>query len=214
MWCLAELLEGSVADLFKLVNKSRIRVNWHIICQIALDAAEAVLYLHNFRPQILHRDLKSENLLLDANFRCKLSDFGLSRQFDIASPGSLTVCGSLLWVAPEIFRGEYYTDKVDVYSFAIVLWELCCLKKPYEGIDIIELPYYVGKLGKRPDENMLSHVPPSYTNLMKACWHSDPSVRPSFREICQQLVALLDQEDKMAVPVETNIPFEAALVQR
>ena len=110
--------------------------------------AEACKYLHAREPKIVHRDLKSENLLINDQFTAKVSDFGLSRFIDLDA--KMTVCGTPSWVAPEIFREERYTEKVDVYSYAILLWELITQDKPHYGFDAIQLPYLVGKEKLRP----------------------------------------------------------------
>jgi len=147
--------------------------------KIAHDSARACEYLHNLSPKILHRDLKAENLLLDSSFNCKLTDFGLSRGYETKSV--MTVCGTPCWVAPEIFKGEPYTEAVDVYSFGVVLWELFCFEKPYQDQDCVELPYLVAKKGLRPGR--LKHCPDSINNLMEDCWHGEMNHRPAFTEI-------------------------------
>ncbi len=118
-----ELCPGSVASLLKMARHHKINVTWRMVLGIAKDAAKACLYLHTLTPQILHRDLKAENLLTDKNFHGKLTDFGLSRTVKNPSAAAqMTFCGSPSWVAPEVFRGEAYTEKVDVYSYGVVLW--------------------------------------------------------------------------------------------
>ena len=78
-----ELMSGSVSTLLKMIHKSKNHnLSWRLVFGIALDASRGVEYLHNMTPQIIHRDLKAENLLLDEDFRCKISDFGLSRVFE------------------------------------------------------------------------------------------------------------------------------------
>ena len=119
-YCLVfEKLEGNVATLLRAVRKDQVAITFRVCLGIAKDAAQAVGYLHRRTPPILHRDLKAENLLLEGNFRCKLTDFGLSRTFSADRPSKMTVCGTPSWVAPEVFRGEEYSEKVDVYSFGV-----------------------------------------------------------------------------------------------
>ncbi len=218
---LLESCEGSVASLLKLVRRKKCAVTWRICLTIAKDAAEAVAYLHGMNPPIIHRDLKAENFLLTSNFRCKLTDFGLSRPLPTTSSKSsrnikdssalqtdtkhiqpeqessrkavMTVCGTPCWVAPEIFRNEPYNEKVDVYSFGIVLWELFTGKKPHSDRECSTLPYLVGRKGLRPP--LLPHCPDSLNDLMRQCWHESDHLRPSFNEI---LISLDNIEKEIA----------------
>ncbi len=81
-----------------------------------------MMYLHSRMPRIVHRDLKSMNILLDQEWRAKISDFGMSRFLD--STKTMTRCGSPAWEAPEILRAERYTELCDVYSFAVIVVEM------------------------------------------------------------------------------------------
>jgi len=91
----------------------------------ATDAAQGMNYLHTFSPPIIHRDLKSHNLLVDENFCVKVTDFGLAKL--MSTETAKTFCGTMPWTAPEIFKSDGYTTKADIYSFGtafccIVLW--------------------------------------------------------------------------------------------
>lgn len=180
---LFELCEGSVGSLLSTVKRHEINITWGMCLKIAHDCADAMDYLHTLSPKILHRDLKAENLLLDKQFNCKLTDFGLSRGYEAKSV--MTVCGTPCWVAPEIFKGEAYTEAVDVYSYAVVLWELFCFEKPYAEQDAVELPFLVAKEGLRPP--LLTHCPKRLNDLMVQSWDSDMNARPSFKLIKEAL---------------------------
>lgn len=188
---LFELAAGSVGSLLKQVENKEVQVTWRMAFQIAVDAAEACVYLHQLEPKIIHRDLKAENLLLDEGFRCKLSDFGLSRVYE-KNNNHMTICGTPCWVAPEIFRGDPYTERVDVYSFGIVLWELFSFTKPYKDQDAMELPFQVAKKGLRPP--MLLHCPPSLNELMTKCWEDRQELRPTMQELLDLLEGPVNEQ--------------------
>src|SRR4051812_10530660 len=103
-------------------------------------------YLHTYEPLIIHRDLKSHNLLVDKNFNLKVTDFGLAK-FQVDHDPSTTFCGTLPWTAPEVFLGVGYSEKADVYSYAIVLWELVTRTEPYLGYNKPQIIVGVTKEG-------------------------------------------------------------------
>ncbi|RHZ14128.1 hypothetical protein DYB37_006328 [Aphanomyces astaci] len=207
-YCLiTELCEGSVLDLLKLVESKKARATWGLTLDIANDCASACHYLHSLNPIVLHRDIKAENLLITELFRCKLSDFGLSRSLEKDAIAN-TVCGTPRWVAPEVYRGDVYSEKIDIYSYGIVLWELFCFKKPYLDQDPINLPYMVVHKNLRPP--LCAHIPTVLHDLMKACWHPDPSQRPSFHEIR----GLLDAARKqviLSLSIDTTVSYDEAV---
>ncbi|DBA03212.1 TPA: hypothetical protein N0F65_003932 [Lagenidium giganteum] len=188
---LMELCAGSVVDLLKLAQGRKFNITWGLTLDIALDCAKACAYLHGLDPI-------GENLLLTEQFKCKLSDFGLSRSLERNS-NAQTMCGTPRWLAPEVFRGEDYTEKVDVYSYGIVLWELFCFKKPYLDQDPINLAYLVAHEELRPP--LCEHIPDILHRLMETCWHASPMKRPSFPSVIQLI------EEAKAV-VTLNLPID------
>merc|ERR1719159_2231621 len=155
-------------------------------------------YLHAFEPQIIHRDLKSLNLLLaeqvlDESHEpiVKVSDFGLSRMKDSvvdADWGKMTMAaGTCHWMAPEVFTGTRYDAKVDVYSYAMILFEIICREIPFEDVE----PASIGRLlvqGQRPDlEAVPPDCPPNLLELMQQCWSHLPEERPSFAAIVDRV---------------------------
>lgn len=155
---------------------------------IAMDAAFGMEYLH--RKNIVHFDLKCENLLV--NMRdpqrpvCKIGDLGLSKvkQHTLVSGG---VRGTLPWMAPELLSGKsnMVTEKIDVYSFGIVMWELVTGEEPYADMHCASI------IGGIVNNTLRPQIPtwcdPEWKSLMESCWASDPAQRPSFSEISQKL---------------------------
>ncbi|GMH66547.1 hypothetical protein TL16_g04456 [Triparma laevis f. inornata] len=182
---ISELCEGNVVDLLNLLSGRKINVTWRLLWGIANGAASALNYLHfENETQIIHRDVKAENLLLTE----KLTDFGLSRVVDVGKNNQakhMTMCGTPSWVAPEIFKGEAYNQKIDVYSYGIVLWELFCFRIPYKDEDPVKLPYKVALDNKRPP--LAPHIPQKFAALMEICWAADPKSRPEMDEVLRIL---------------------------
>ncbi|XBH77539.1 hypothetical protein VPH35_104006 [Triticum aestivum] len=108
-------------------------LSWHIRMKIALDTARGLEYLHEHcNPPIIHRDLKSSNILLDSDFNAKISDFGLAVTSGNRSKGNLKLSGTLGYVAPEYLLDGKLTEKSDVYAFGVVLLELLLGRRPVE----------------------------------------------------------------------------------
>mmetsp|Transcript_103225 Transcript_103225/g.322971 ORF Transcript_103225/g.322971 Transcript_103225/m.322971 type:complete len:301 (+) Transcript_103225:68-970(+) len=184
-----------------LHNRDDFELEWAQQHKMCVDVARAMDYLHRFNPQIIHRDLKSLNLLLTRPLHssrdvplAKVSDFGMSRMKDQAPEsdwGKMTnAAGTCHWMAPEVFTGTSYDEKVDVYSYAMILFEIVCREIPFEE----EEPAIVGRLtveGERPD---LEAVPPDcpapLRALMIQCWDHEPKRRPPFDEILKTLLSI------------------------
>jgi mitogen-activated protein kinase kinase kinase 9 len=96
---------------------------------MALEAARGVHYLHSCNPPVLHRDLKSLNLLLDESGRVKLADFGWTKGLDNYMTGKI---GTYQWMAPEVIASQKYSEKADVFSYGIILWEIASREPPFK----------------------------------------------------------------------------------
>eukprot|EP00927_Polykrikos_kofoidii_P039463 TRINITY_DN33845_c0_g1_i1.p2 TRINITY_DN33845_c0_g1~~TRINITY_DN33845_c0_g1_i1.p2 ORF type:complete len:306 (+),score=51.34 TRINITY_DN33845_c0_g1_i1:126-1043(+) len=183
-----------------LHNNFHVQLVWEQMLRMCHNTAVAMDYLHSFSPQIIHRDLKSLNLLLDQPVRSpsdpvmvKVTDFGLARMLE-QTDGALTGgVGTPYWMAPEVFAGARYNEKIDVYSFGMVLYEIFCRAIPFDNVE----PHQVRSLvmnGQLPDLELVPRDCPR--SLLKAfigmCWDKDPNARPSFGEVLQ-LVAGLDE---------------------
>ncbi|KAK3118465.1 hypothetical protein QOZ80_9BG0699500 [Eleusine coracana subsp. coracana] len=169
---------GSLFDF--LHNKHNI-LDLPAVLKFALDVCRGMSYLH--QKGIVHRDLKSANLLLDKDHVVKVADFGLARFQD--QVGAMTAeTGTYRWMAPEVINHEPYDNKADVYSFALVLWELMTSKIPYTSMTPVQAAVGVRK-GLRPQLPENAH--PRLVNLVQRCWEPIPSDRPSFSDIIAEL---------------------------
>ncbi|EAY03364.1 TKL family protein kinase [Trichomonas vaginalis G3] len=144
---------------------------------IAMGIASAMATLHSM--SIIHRDLKSMNILLDSEFYPRICDFGIAR-FNQNDEKLTMRLGTPHWMAPESLYGEGYGFPVDVYSFAMVLYELLTFKLPWAGMDALAVTRAVVIEKKRP---ILPKCPAPLKNLICRCWDQDPNQRPTFAEI-------------------------------
>jgi serine/threonine protein kinase len=162
--------------------------------KIAFDIARAMQFLHSLH--IIHRDLKTLNVLLDADGRARVCDFGLSRLAEADGPMTCGM-GTKQWMAPELFDlNSYYTNKVDVYAYGIVLWELVTGKLPYLGIEDAQIRIQVAENDLRPC--VPRDCPNKLRRLIERCWARDPNSRPTFDEIIGEFrdgVALLGSDE-------------------
>lgn len=176
-----ELLQMS---LFDLLHNTKVKLNWKLRFKIAIDTATGMNFLHLSKPVIIHRDLKSANLLLDKHYGVKISDFGLSRVK--AQQYTMTAqVGTFQWMAPEVISSGNYTEKADVYSFGIILWEMIARKIPFYGMNGVQCSVAVSTQGLRPEIPM--NTPPDIAKLIRTCWDVDPDLRPSFDQIVKEL---------------------------
>lgn len=173
--------------LFDVLHQSQLRITWPMRRRFALDTCRGMRYLHD--SKLLHRDLKSSNLMLDNDFACKVGDFGLTR----TSAGTAAVqmtgqCGTFQYMAVEVLANKPYSEKADVFSFGILLWEMVARKLPYFGMQPMQVGIAVVQQGLRP--TIPPRTPPPLSKLMRACWDSDPNRRPSFAQLVQMLEAM------------------------
>lgn len=148
----------------------------------AFDIARGMQFLH--KKQIVHRDLKSLNILLDQDHHIRICDFGFSRHASDSSLMSQNI-GTPHWMAPEILSTTMnYTSKVDVYAYGIVLWEIATGQTPYQGKDSMRIINDVRFNDSRPF--LPADINPPMRDLITQCWDRDPDVRPTFDEIVRK----------------------------
>jgi len=199
-------------SLFDLLYNSKQELSLRQIVKILADVAAGMKALHSNRPPILHRDLKSSNVLLTKPIRskdqepfAKVADFGLARTTSEAATKTLAAMtvgvGTWRWMAPEVFENEdsgSYDYRVDVFSFAMLIYEMITRKLPYCD----KFPSETGEdprialhicMGMRPEVVHNPDIPAALADLMKQAWASEPSERPDFNNIESMLRGLLGQ---------------------
>ncbi|KAH0947764.1 hypothetical protein HN011_002296 [Eciton burchellii] len=150
--------------------------------------AAGMAYLHAHK--IIHRDLKSPNVLIGQGEIVKISDFGTSRQWNEIST-KMTFVGTVAWMAPEVIRNEPCSEKVDIWSYGVVLWELLSGEIPYKDVDSSAVMWGVGSNSLRLP--IPANCPEGYGLLIKQCWAAKPRNRPSFKLIEMHLaIAAVD----------------------
>ncbi|RLN28217.1 dual specificity protein kinase shkD isoform X2 [Panicum miliaceum] len=172
-------------SLFRLLQRSGTKLDVRRRIHMALDIARGMNYLHHSSPPIIHRDLKSSNLLVDKNWTVKVADFGLSRLKRETFLTTKTGKGTPQWMAPEVLRNEPSDEKSDVYSYGVILWELVTQKIPWENLNSMQVIGAVGFMNQRLD--IPSDVDPQWTSIILSCWESNPQQRPSFLELLERL---------------------------
>ncbi|KAK8914622.1 Serine/threonine-protein kinase EDR1 [Platanthera zijinensis] len=181
-------------SLYRLLHRPNVKLEEKRRMKMALDVAKGMNYLHTSQTTIVHRDLKSPNLLVDRNWVVKVCDFGLSRLKHHTFLSSKSTAGTPEWMAPEVLRNEPSNEKCDVYSFGVILWELATLRMPWSGMNPMQVVGAVGYQNKRLD--IPPEIDPMASKIITDCWESDPSQRPSFA----QLLPHLKQLGRLVVP--------------
>jgi len=186
--CMEYLQEGSL--YYAIAIKSRIFINYEIQILIA-GMIKGMKYLHD-EQNIVHRDLKSANVLLKKDIEGALHpvicDFGWSKILEATDGKMESFAGTPYWMAPEILRSEKYDNKCDVYSFGLIVWEIVNRKIPFEDLGIIDLQQKVGNEGMRPENSSKPNMNDKIFFLIEESWKQDPLKRPSFSEIYSKYI--------------------------
>mmetsp|Transcript_37370 Transcript_37370/g.90831 ORF Transcript_37370/g.90831 Transcript_37370/m.90831 type:complete len:987 (-) Transcript_37370:55-3015(-) len=172
---------------------------------VSISIANAMTYLHSRR--IIHRDLKPGNILCDGNvaggqFTVKVTDFGIATTFDDEygdepeqssdyTPLDLTgETGTYRWMAPECIRHEKYSYRCDVYSFAVMMWQLVSREEPFNNVGAVEAAELTALEGKRSPMPPL--IPERVKSIIETNWDDDPMKRWDFGKMSQEIRSLRD----------------------
>ncbi|KAE9112472.1 hypothetical protein PF010_g10434 [Phytophthora fragariae] len=218
VWILSEYLNNGDVDLMLKATRSGTKphIGWHRMVRIALDAAQGIEFLQ--QRHIVHRDIKSSNILLDDQHRAKLCDFGFAveikpveattHESDASKQRRKSYCGTDAYMAPEMFLDEDYDQSVDIFSFGVVLMEmLCCRVANADGF-LVRLPQYKFQVLLPEFRDALSaSCPPALAALAEKCVSFEPSERPLIGTIVRTLEDALKQtSNSLHVSVEL-VPF-------
>jgi hypothetical protein len=222
-----ELIDGGT--LYDKLHEDRGPFDESELLQYALDVAMGMEYLHAWEPPILHRDLKSPNIMVgktDNNKEIlKITDFGLARMKGVGvdmKTQVMTQAGTPYWSAPEVLSGKIYNETADVYSAAMVFYEIWARKVPFKDMDPMEVGVQVttkDATGKflRPEleaDSLKATQPCPIIELVEKMWDDDPVARPTFPEICDSILATaskkgltLRDDRKFAKPKEIEFDW-------
>ncbi|XP_060031525.1 mitogen-activated protein kinase kinase kinase 9 isoform X2 [Erinaceus europaeus] len=171
------------------------RVPPDILVSWAVQIARGMNYLHDEAiVPIIHRDLKSSNILIlqkvengDLSDKVlKITDFGLAREWHRTT--KMSAAGTYAWMAPEVIRASMFSKGSDVWSYGVLLWELLTGEVPFRGIDGLAVAYGVAM--NKLALPIPSTCPEPFAKLMEDCWNPDPHARPSFTNILDQLTTI------------------------
>uniref|UniRef100_A0A8C7LD24 Mitogen-activated protein kinase kinase kinase 20 n=1 Tax=Oncorhynchus kisutch TaxID=8019 RepID=A0A8C7LD24_ONCKI len=164
----------------------------------AMEIAKGMHYLHSEAPvKVIHRDLKSRNVVVTADNVLKICDFGASRFHSHTTHMSLV--GTFPWMAPEIIQSLPVSETCDTYSYGVVLWEMLTREIPFKGLEGLQVAWLVVEKSERL--TIPSSCPTSFAELMRKCWVTEPKERPMFKHI---LTTLESMSNDSKLPEECN----------
>ncbi|GAB9468663.1 Tkl protein kinase [Globisporangium polare] len=214
--------QGDLRDVLQSHKKSNSRIlTWDAHkTRIALHIVEALAYLHSLVPTVIHRDLKSKNVLLDADLNAKLSDFGISREWTVDDTHMTVGIGTSFWIAPEVLLGKKYDERADIFSFGVVLNEIDTDDYPYwnaangaNGADLNENAILrLVAIGQVQPE-FTAECPKAILELANLCLQSDPQNRPTSVQVVNVLRHLLAHGSSASYPSSSSSSSPTSLTR-
>ncbi|XP_067597618.1 mitogen-activated protein kinase kinase kinase 20 isoform X2 [Pseudorca crassidens] len=186
---------ASLGSLYDYINSNRSEeMDMEHIMTWATDVAKGMHYLHMEAPvKVIHRDLKSRNVVIAADGVLKICDFGASRFHNHTTHMSLV--GTFPWMAPEVIQSLPVSETCDTYSYGVVLWEMLTREAPFKGLEGLQVAWLVVEKNERL--TIPSSCPRSFAELLHQCWEADAKKRPSFK----QIISILE-----SMSHDTNLP--------
>jgi serine/threonine protein kinase len=196
---------GDLHDIIERYEGARVQKNTAVpmneVLRLAIGISRGMSWLHKSIPPIIHKDLKPKNIMLDSHGNPKIIDFGLSEEQQTKEIENRKISGSASWMSPEMLKGDNYTEKIDVFAFGIILWQLVAGSTVvYDTTKYEKLPtqqalqaFIDDITDNRMRPNMPQHLTteePNLVRLIEQCWEDDPNMRPSFSFIVKALVRI------------------------
>ncbi|KAL1527154.1 hypothetical protein AB1Y20_015834 [Prymnesium parvum] len=182
------VMERCEYSLFDRLHRQSRDIDRRKMVQIASQVSEAMAFMHSHSPPLVHRDLKSQNVLLTTSEDAKLCDFGLVN-IKVVSAGTPN------YMAPELFLSKPYSTSVDVYAFGVLLNEMFAREVPWDGYKPLEIKDKVVE-GGRP--RIMTSTPSIATSLIRSSWDGDATKRPTFESV---ILSLQDLEDSLPLGI-------------
>uniref|UniRef100_A0A1A8E172 E3 ubiquitin protein ligase n=1 Tax=Nothobranchius kadleci TaxID=1051664 RepID=A0A1A8E172_NOTKA len=177
--------EGSLYEY--LSSEQSEEMDMEQIMTWAIQIAKGIHYLHAEAPvKVIHRDLKSRNVVMTADKVLKICDFGASKF--LSHTTHMTVVGTFPWMAPEVIQSLPVSETCDTYSYGVVLWEMLTREVPFKGFEGLQVAWLV--VEKQERLTIPTSCPASFAELMRKCWQADPKERPQFKQVLLTLEAM------------------------
>ncbi|KAL6324663.1 hypothetical protein AAG906_013476 [Vitis piasezkii] len=209
--------KGTLGDHLYETNNDPLR--WRQRLKICIDAARGLDYLHTGAPQkVIHRDVKTTNILLDDKWIAKVSDFGLSKIGPTSMPVETMVKGTMGYLDPEYYRRQQLTEKCDVYSFGVVLLEVLCARKPLNprlGKDEANLAHWAkfciqkGTFDQIIDPYLIGKISPAclkkFVEIAMSCVQDQGTDRPTMADVVDNLEFALRLQESAEIAEGTIV---------
>jgi len=208
LWVIMELMDGGcLTDVLEQFD--RVRLDESQIAHVCLMTLRALRYIH--RSHRIHRDIKSDNILLNSKGEVKIADFGYAAQLTEERNKRKTVVGTPYWMAPELIRGHDYGTKVDIWSLGIMLMEMIEGEPPYLEYPPLRALFLITTKGippiQKPDE-----FSPDLIDFYDKCLEKDVEKRPGADDLLEHPFLKYACEHSHFAPVITEAREAAASV--